>query len=428
MTNKWSGPDEKILRDLYPTYPKSAIQERLPDRTWCSIQHRAERLGIIRDPTFQYEGMIRNTLTNNPMNNPESRKKSSQKQMRYGAMITQGENRVRFIMSKEVKCSMCGKSVGFRQFCIHHQDRNRHNQTENNLVLLCRTCHNKEHKVSKNLGVWCSKTAKVKSIQEIGEIDTWDLHTPIYHNFVLSNGIISHNSMKSGINIELGTFMDKHFTADKIGFTDQEFLDKFKVYTRKAFIMRDEVTTAGEYGIGSGRMQSFITIQTETLRQNQVSIGTISPTEKELGTAHYILHSIGSNKFRLDDQGMALEPVYVLVGIMNPATHNYLGSVIFEIDWMSKVWKDYQVKKKEFLRKVQDMNFAKQDMEALAKKSLKDPLAKFAKTKHDWLIIIQRTHPSLTTEEMAMLYSMIKMSYRVKNGITNGQEIDEERE
>jgi hypothetical protein len=243
---------------------------------------------------------------------------------------------------------------------------------------------------------------------------------------IITNTFGETGSMKSGVNIELMSEMDKHPSADKIGFTDQEFLDKFRKYTSKCFLMRDEVTSAGEFGIGSGRMQSFITIQTETLRQSGVSIGTISPTEKPLGTAHYILHCIGHNKFQIDDEGMATEPVYVLVGVMNPQTHNYLGSVIFDINWMSKIWMEYQVKKKEFLRKVQDQNFAKQDMEALSQTCLKDPLAKFAKTKHDWLIIIQRTHPSLTTEEMQMLYSMIKMNVRVRKGITNDDEPDPE--
>jgi hypothetical protein len=154
----------------------------------------------------------------------------------------------------------------------------------------------------------------------------------------------------------------------------------------------------------------------------------ISPTEKPLGTAHYILHCIGHNKFRLDDNGNALDPVYVLVGVMNPSTHNYLGSVIFEIHWMSRIWQDYQIKKREFLKKVQDQNFAKADMEQLAQSCMKDPFAKFAKTKHDWLIIIQRCHPSLTTEEMQMLFSMIKMQGRIKAGITNGDYTEPEPE
>lgn len=236
---------------------------------------------------------------------------------------------------------------------------------------------------------------------------------------IILNTFGETGSLKSGINLEIAPFMDRHFTADKIGFTDQEFLDLVGGAPKKSFCMRDEVVSAGSYGIGSSRVQSYLTIQTETLRQNEISIATISPTEKPLATAHYILHSIGCNKFELDDQGLATTPVYVLAGVMNPATHNYLGSVIFEIDWMSKLWKDYQIKKNQFLKKVQDQNFAKIDMEILAKKCLKDPLAKFAKSKHDWLIIIQRTHPSLTTEEMQMLFSMIKMDVRIKKGITN---------
>ena len=238
---------------------------------------------------------------------------------------------------------------------------------------------------------------------------------------IITNTFGETGSLKSGINIEIATFMDKHFSAEKIGFTDQEFLDIVGGAPKKSFCMRDEVTSAGTYGIGSSRVQSYLTIQTETLRQNQISIATISPTEKPLGTAHYILHSIGCNKFQIDDKGMALDPVYVLVGVMNPATHNYLGSVIFEINWMSKIWKQYQVKKAEFLKKVQDQNFAKADMEKLAQSCFKDQLAKFAKTKRDWLIIIQRCHPSLTTEEMQMLFAMIKMTGRIKAGVTNGE-------
>jgi len=40
-------------------------------------------------------------------------------------------------------------------------------------------------------------SSKIKSIKKLGEIETFDLHTPIYHNFLLDNGILSHNSGKS---------------------------------------------------------------------------------------------------------------------------------------------------------------------------------------------------------------------------------------
>jgi hypothetical protein len=412
----WTKEQDEVLEKNYYSKTKTKLLEMLPSRNWSGILHRAIRLNLSRDKKFQFEGMQNNNLTNNPMKDPFSRAKCSASNLRTGISLSSlSRNRLRFIQMLGNKCYYCGKVLLSNKMHIHHLDGDRKNNSISNQIILCHSCHQTYHNALNQM-----EYSIIESIEPLGLRETRDLSTPIWHNFILENGIVSHNSFKSGVNLELAGFMDRNFSADKIGFTDQEFLDKFKQYPQKAFIMRDEITSAGEYGIGSGRMQSFITINTETLRQNEVSIGTISPTEKPLGTAHYILHCIGHNKLMLDDEGMALEPVYVLVGVLNPPTHNYLGSMVIELDWMSKLWREYQLRKKDFLFKVQNMNFAKQDMEQLANKCLTDPLARFAKTKHDWLVIIQRVHPSLTTEEMEMVYAMVKMQSRMRAGITNG--------
>lgn len=41
---------------------------------------------------------------------------------------------------------------------------------------------------------------KIRKIMKKGIVETYDLHTPIYHNFILKNGIISHNSGKTTLN------------------------------------------------------------------------------------------------------------------------------------------------------------------------------------------------------------------------------------
>jgi len=41
-------------------------------------------------------------------------------------------------------------------------------------------------------------TTKIKSIKKVGVVDTYDLETPLYHNYFLDNGILSHNSTGSG--------------------------------------------------------------------------------------------------------------------------------------------------------------------------------------------------------------------------------------
>jgi hypothetical protein len=42
--------------------------------------------------------------------------------------------------------------------------------------------------------MYCSR---VKSIKSVGMMNTYDLNTPIFHNFFLDNGVLSHNSGKS---------------------------------------------------------------------------------------------------------------------------------------------------------------------------------------------------------------------------------------
>jgi len=224
-------------------------------------------------------------------------------------------------------------------------------------------------------------------------------------------------SYKSGIMIEIARRMDKNFSVSKIAFTNQELLNLVEHEKRKGFILRDEITE--EYGIGSQRQSAFLQMQAETLRASQISFGYVSPRLKRIGTEHYIIHTIGHNNFKIDDEGNALEPVYVLVGVMNPMTDNYLGGAVIEIEWMNEVWKKYVARKESFMKMVEERQFAKEDFNKLALKCLKNPKAKYAKRKYDWMLIIQESVPSLTTEEMRMLYSRIIMMGREKNGEVN---------
>lgn len=230
-------------------------------------------------------------------------------------------------------------------------------------------------------------------------------------------------SYKSSLFIELARIMDRRFTAQKIAFTNQELLDLVEQQHTKGFILRDEISQ--EFGVGSGRQQAFLQIQAETLRKSQISFGYLSPELKPIGTEHYFLHTIGHNDFKVNDEGQPTEPVFVLFGVVNPSTRNYLGGAIVEIDWDNKVWRDYSAKKDEFMEKVRNRDFAKASMDKLAQAVLKDPLSKVAKSKHEWLVIIQKTHPSLTTEEAEMCLGMIRMIGRLKDGANNDESAED---
>lgn len=71
--------------------------------------------------------------------------------------------------------------------------------------------------------------SKIKSIKKIGEFKTYDLHTPKYHNFLLDNGILSHNSGKTYSAISICEIMSKldnvPFTVDHIVFSLTELME-----------------------------------------------------------------------------------------------------------------------------------------------------------------------------------------------------------
>ena len=59
-------------------------------------------------------------------------------------------NRLRHKIKKEVRyCEYCGadlKNASSKSWCIHHVDRDRTNNMRANLCLLCKRCHQVEHK------------------------------------------------------------------------------------------------------------------------------------------------------------------------------------------------------------------------------------------------------------------------------------------
>lgn len=47
-------------------------------------------------------------------------------------------------------CELCNST---NNLCIHHKDKNRHNNIRDNLIVLCRSCHSKIHKLYLNFNI-----------------------------------------------------------------------------------------------------------------------------------------------------------------------------------------------------------------------------------------------------------------------------------
>ncbi|OQB68611.1 MAG: hypothetical protein BWX92_03916 [Deltaproteobacteria bacterium ADurb.Bin135] len=55
-------------------------------------------------------------------------------------------------LGMEKVCEVCGTTKGL---AIHHRDRDRTNNTRENLMVMCRSCHTKHHNDRKEIGVNC---------------------------------------------------------------------------------------------------------------------------------------------------------------------------------------------------------------------------------------------------------------------------------
>jgi hypothetical protein len=57
--------------------------------------------------------------------------------------------KLRRILKRELnRCEFCGKDLSDADrfsWCVHHRDRDRTHNTKDNLILLCKSCHQKEH-------------------------------------------------------------------------------------------------------------------------------------------------------------------------------------------------------------------------------------------------------------------------------------------
>lgn len=83
--------------------------------------------------------------------------------------------------------------------------------------------------------------SKIKSIKKIGKMKTYDLYTPIHHNFLLDNGILSHNSGKSTLaRTTIAPYLAKTLDNIYIVFDGDEFVRISNECPENSVVLIDE--------------------------------------------------------------------------------------------------------------------------------------------------------------------------------------------
>lgn len=71
-----------------------------------------------------------------------------------------GEYSYKNIKDLPQQCELCNTTINL---CVHHKDKDRHNNSRDNLVVLCRSCHSKIHKLYLNFKITSrSKTSLIQ--------------------------------------------------------------------------------------------------------------------------------------------------------------------------------------------------------------------------------------------------------------------------
>ena len=93
-------------------------------------------------------------------------------------------------------CEECGGKTSRME--IHHNDFNRGHDRPKDLSYLCVSCHKKAHYEKGRTKTWQkgmeSFDKKLKAVEYWGFEETYDIEMPEHHNFLLSNGVVTHNS------------------------------------------------------------------------------------------------------------------------------------------------------------------------------------------------------------------------------------------
>lgn len=100
--------------------------------------------------------------------------------------------------------------------------------------------------------MYCSK---IKSIKKVGKVQTYDLHTPKYHNFLLDNGILSHNSAKSEQQLKQAEDwyfynFDRKFPSENICFSIPEAMKRLT----SGDLEQGELLICEEWGVNQGSL------------------------------------------------------------------------------------------------------------------------------------------------------------------------------
>lgn len=118
-------------------------------------------------------------------------------------------------------CQICGKEYNDERFELHHKNMDRTNNSDENLIWLCNSCHKKEHyKLGRNKaydkGI-PTKLDKIETISFLRTDKTYDIEmAEPAHTYISESGLVTSNSHSLSVAIDslYGAYLKSHYPLE----------------------------------------------------------------------------------------------------------------------------------------------------------------------------------------------------------------------
>ena len=230
----------------------------------------------------------------------------------------------------------------------------------------------------------------------------------------------NQGSLKSSIGQEIAKEHDPTFNVNRICFTYGEFRDKLEISKPKQWMLLDEQVF--QSGIGSGRLIQGIQTLIEILRARQNSLVVISPEKKYFpeNIFTYTIETIDrsilgtckdNNKLHeiRTCQHKAHKNIQATVRSAIKKDMSYIGFYTQPINWNTKLWREYYIRKMIFIKSALKEDFKKLDYQKVAEKTLQEPNIEDYKTSKQLMLLLEQTYPNLAIAEKNLIIEAIKL-------------------
>lgn len=213
---------------------------------------------------------------------------------------------------------------------------------------------------------------------------------------------------KSIVMMSIGVNIFKNFTHENMFFFDQQILDNADKFPKNSFLVRDENTQKGVYGLGSTRASSQFGVMAETCRKYGMNLGLVEPSFMQTGITKIYLETVDFDiKRRL-----------TRCALRDAKTLKYMGGVYIPvIPEDHPEWVAYNKKKDDFIESVRQgkMEGAKMDYDNVVDQIYEEIDTEIYRSKKERKAFIMRKYPVMTSGEIDMISTLLEVEIR-ENG------------